>query len=109
MAKSSSPVVLGAAVLVIGGAAFGAWFFKEKQARDAQYDAEIESLQKLSKINADGASRLADLGGLGASIGYLHEAAAQEQKVTCLKEQKDKNISFYEGKSICESAVKPRF
>ncbi len=109
MKKPSAPVLFGAAALVVGGVSFGGWFLKEKQARDAQYNTEIETLQKFAKINADGAGKLADLGGLGVSIGYLHEAAAQEQKVTCLEEQKNKNVPFYEGKSICESAVKLPF
>lgn len=110
MRKSATPVLFVAAALVVGGVSFGGWFLKEKQARDAQYDAEIETLQRFSKINLDGASKLRSLsGGLDASTSYLSEAASQEQKITCLKEQKGKNVSFYEGKGICESAIKPLF
>ena len=110
MKKPATPVLLGAAALVIGGVSFGGWFLKEKQARDAQYDAEIETLQRFSKANLEGASKLRSMpGGLGVSMSYLSEATSQDQKIACLKEQKDKNVSLYEGKGICESAIKPLF
>ena len=69
------------------------------------YTREISSLRELSTINTNGAREMMALGGLSEAQLMIDEGRRTAKTATCLENQLQRAVPFYNGKATCSVAV----
>jgi hypothetical protein len=68
------------------------------------YQREVRYLSELHKINLDGAREAMALGGTTQSSRMINDAKQQASLITCLENQQQRGVPFYEAKATCNAA-----
>lgn len=69
------------------------------------YRSHMNFLTRSSAINAKASKEEQEAGVLGSAAGYMEKAQRDLAIVSCLQNQLDLGVPFYQGKSTCVAAV----